>query len=174
MDKRRDERLMTSLDNAKKSLDSTLSTISNCDNKANALLTAVGIVFGFSMFSIQELSGKNGPIKVLVITFGILYLLSFLTTIVLLVLIVFPRRKTKKEINRQLDYQCYTEDLFIHLKEGDLDSFVAKNVNAESVIDQIKNCTRIAHTKENLLRIATISLIVFAIFLVCLVVCIFI
>ena len=165
---------MDSFENSKKCLDSVIATISNCDNKANSFLTAVGIVFGFSMFSIQELLGKNGAVETLIIVFGILYLLCFISTIVLLVLIVFPRRRNKIEKSRKIDCQYYSEDLYRHLSADDIETFVVEDVKTDAIVDQIKNCTRIAHIKESLLRVATILIILFALFLVCLVVCLFV
>ena len=165
---------MNDLENAKECLESIRSTISNCDNKANAFLTVVGIIFGFSMFSIQELSEKSEPTIILVMIFGILYLLTFLTSIVLLIMIVFPRRKNRVEKIRAIDYSHYTEDLNKHSKNDDLESFAVEDIKVEAVVDQVKICTRIAHTKENLLRASTILLIAFAAFLICLIVCIFI
>lgn len=154
----------------KDSLDAVQNTISNCDSKASVLLTAVGVVFGFSIFSVQELANKSGTIKTLVIVFGILYLLSFLAAIVSLVLIVFPRGRNKEERKRQIDYRLYPEDLFKHSKEGDLKEFLSKEDNKDVVIEQIKVCSRIAHTKEVLLRLATISITIFSLLLVFLVV----
>ena len=152
------------------SLASVQSTIGNCDNKASVLLTAVGVVFGFSMFSTQELAGKSGTIKTLVIIVGVLYLLSFLATIVSLVMIVFPRGRNKEERERQIDSRLYPEDLYKHFKKGDLEDFLSKDDGDEVGIDQIKVCSRIAHTKEVLLRLATVSIIVFSLLLVFLVV----
>ena len=81
----------------KESLSAIQGTIANYDNKAGVLLTAVGIVFGFSLFSIQELLNKKDAAKVFCYVFGILYLLAFVTSLILLVLIVFPRGRNKKE-----------------------------------------------------------------------------
>lgn len=154
----------------RESLAAVNNTIVNCDNKASVLLTAVGIVFGFSMFSAQELANKSGTIKTLVIVFGILYLLSFLAAIVSLVLIVFPRGRNKEERKRQIDYPLYPEDVIKHVKKEDLEDFLSKEDNKEAIIDQVRICARIAHTKQLLLRLATISIIVFSLLLVSLVI----
>ncbi len=154
----------------KDSLDAVNNTISSYDNKASVLLTAVGVVFGFSMFSTQELASKSGAVKTLVIIVGSLYLLSFLATIVLLVMIVFPRGRNKKERTKQIDYHLYPEDLFKQTQKGELEGFLSKEDGNEAVIDQIKVCARIAHAKEVLLRFATVSIIVFSVLLVFLVV----
>jgi hypothetical protein len=152
------------------SLASIQNTISNCDNKASVLLTAVGVVFGFSMFSTQELVNKSGAIKTLVIIVGALYLLSFLATIVTLVMIVFPRGRNKEERGRQIDSRSYPEDLYKHYKNGDFEDFLSGEDSDEVIVDQIKVCSRIAHTKELLLRLATVSIITFSFLLVFLVV----
>ena len=158
----------------KESLSAVNDTIANYDNKAGVLLTAVGIVFGFSLFSAQELSSKQDAVKVCSYIFGILYLVAFVTSIILLVLIVFPRRRNKKEKENKIDYPLYTEDLYEHLNKGDIDTFVKDGYKDDAVLDQIKVCTRIAHTKEKLLRAAVGFIIAFAVCLVALVVCLFI
>ena len=155
----------------KDSLSVVNGTIANYDNKAGVLLTAVGIVFGFSLFSVQELSSKQDAVKVCSYIFGILYLVAFVTSIILLVLIVFPRRRNKKEKENKIDYPLYTEDLYEHLNKGDIDTFVKDGFKDDAILDQIKVCTRIAHTKEKLLRAAVGFIIAFAICLVALVVC---
>ena len=155
----------------KESLSAVQGTIANYDNKAGVLLTAVGIVFGFSLFSIQELSNKTDVVKVFCYIFGILYLLAFVTSLILLVLIVFPRRRSKKEKESKIDYPLYNEDLYEHLKQGDTDTFVKNGYKYDASLDQIKTCSRICHTKEVLLRTAVVSIIVFTICLVALVVC---
>lgn len=152
------------------SLSAVQSTIANYDNKASALLTAVGIVFGFSLFSVQELSNKTDIVKVFCYIFGILYLLAFVTSLILLVLIVFPRRRNKKEKENKIDYPLYNEDLYEHLNKGDIDTFVKDGYKDDGTLDQIKVCSRICHTKEVLLRAAVISIIVFTVCLIALVV----
>ena len=158
-------------DNFQRSLSAIQSTIANYDNKAGVLLTAVGIVFGFSLFSIQELSDKTDVVKVFCYIFGILYLLAFVTSLILLVLIVFPRGRNKKEEKNKTEYSLYCEDLYNHVKSGDVDSFIKEGNSDNAILDQIKVCSRIAHTKEVLLKAAVKSIIAFTICLVALVVC---
>ena len=43
----------------KDTLESLLVTITNYDSKAGTLLTAVGVTFGFSLFSIGEIINKT-------------------------------------------------------------------------------------------------------------------
>lgn len=155
----------------KESLSAIQGTIANYDNKAGVLLTAVGIVFGFSLFSIQELVNKTDIIKTLCYIFGILYLLAFVTSLILLVLIVFPRGRNKKEKENKTEYSLYSEDLYNHVNSGDIEFFIKDGNTDSAVIDQIKVCSRIAHTKEVLLRAAVISIVAFTVCLVALVVC---
>lgn len=155
----------------KESLSAIQGTIANYDNKAGVLLTAVGIVFGFSLFSIQELTNKTNTVKVFCYIFGILYLLAFVTSLILLVLIVFPRGRNKKEKENKTEYPFYSEDLYNYVKNGDVDSFIKEANNDSAVLDQIKVCSRIAHTKEVLLKAAVISIITFTVCLVALVIC---
>ena len=155
----------------RESLFAIQGTIANCDNKAGVLLTAVGIVFGFSLFSFQELSNKTGAAKVFCYIFGILYLLAFVTSLILLVLIVFPRGRSKKENNNKIEYPLYSGDLYSHVKNGDIDSFIKDGNTDIAVLDQIKICSRIAHTKEFLLKAAVVSIIAFTTCLVAMVVC---
>ena len=155
----------------KESLSAIQGTIANYDNKAGVLLTAVGIVFGFSLFSIQEFSNKTDVAKIFCYIFGILYLLAFVTSLILLVLIVFPRGRNKKEEKNKTEYLLYSDDLYNHVKSGDVDSFVKNGNSDNAVLDQIKVCSRIARTKEILLKTAVVSIIAFTVCLVTLVVC---
>ena len=158
----------------KDTLESLLVTITNYDSKAGTLLTAVGVTFGFSLFSIGEIINKTGPIKTAIYVLGILYIVSFLSCIITLSLIVFPRRRTRKEDEYKIEYPLDLGDLFRHLKDGDLDDFLSKGYDKEAIVDQIKVCTRITITKETLLRIFAVLIIVFSAFLVSLLVCLFI
>lgn len=153
------------------SLSAIQSTIANYDNKAGVLLTAVGIVFGFSLFSIEELSKKTDVVKVLCYIFGALYLLAFVTSLILLVLIVFPRGRNKKEEKNKIEYNLYSEDLYNHVKNDNVDLFIKDGNSDSAALDQIKVCSRIAHTKGVLLKAAVKSIIAFTICLVVLVVC---
>ena len=156
--------------NTKKELEEILTalsgTISNCDAKAAALLSAVGIVFGFSMFSVSEIQSKDLNIRIWIYVVGSLYLLAFMATIVLLTLTIFPRRRTAKEKQRKVEYNRYHEDLFQHLESNDLDEFVKKEATDDAIIDQIKNCSRIAHVKENFLRASAVFIAIFSLLLI--------
>lgn len=159
--------------NKKEILESNFKTISNCDSKAASLLTAVGIIFSFSMFSISDLSNTNGWVLKLIHIFGIAYIVVFIAIISILVSIIFPRRRNKKEKKVKVEYQLYSEDLFNHIKKNDFENFVDVKNNDKGLLDQIKVCTRIAHTKENLLMVSSLLTIVFAIILTALIVLLF-
>lgn len=166
--------MKSELENSLESLNAVQTTIQNCDNKANSMLSAVGIIFGLSLFSVSEIIAKSCPIKLFILILGGIYLSVFIIIISLLVLIVFPRRRNKIETTRCIEYSRYSEDLYKHIDDKKLNEFVEKDINLEAVIDQIKNCARIAHLKENLLRIVTCFIIVFAILLVSILVLLFI
>lgn len=103
-----------------------------------------------------------------------MYLLLFVSIIVFLVLTIFPRRKIKKENGLKNEYAHYHEDLYNHLKINDLNTFIEKEETSEQIVDQIKNCSRIAHLKENYLRISSILIGPFSVLLVCIIVFLFI
>ena len=142
------------------------ATISKCDAKAGALLSAVGIVFGFSMFSVNGIDSKDDAVKVWIYIIGSLYLLAFMMTIAFLTMTIFPRRRTSREKAKAIDHNRYHEDLYLHLKSGDLGEFAKKEPSEEAIVGQIENCTRIAHTKENFLRASSILIAVFSILLI--------
>lgn len=157
-----------------KILDSVQTTISNCDNKAMLFLTAIGLVFGLSSFSTDSLYNKQDSLKIAIIIIGLLYLLTFICSVVLLILVVYPRGKNKKESKNKKYYQCYSEDLYYHLKNGSIDNFANSELCEDAIIDQIKVCTRIAHLKQTLLKISSLFLIAFISFLIALIIIIFV
>ena len=139
-------------------LDSVQHTIVNCDTKAAYLIAAIGIVFGFSIFSIDSILKTCGVIRILVYVFGSLYLLTFLTTLTLLVLVIIPRDKKTKD--KSLDYIYHSEDLYRHLDDEKFEIFIDCE-DKEALVDQIKECTRISHKKTILLRTASVVTIGF-------------
>lgn len=165
------EEQKSNIENRKDTLQALSAMIVNYDNKATALMTAVGVVFGFSLFSIQEFQNKSGLAQVTAYVFGTIYLIAFATSIVLLVLVVLPRSRSKKERLVKTDYPLYFKDVYCHVRTGDAQAFVDAGVSEFSLMDQIKVCSRIANTKERLLFAAVVSIVVFAASLVSLVVC---
>ena len=84
------------------------------------------------------------------------------------------QEKENKEKENKTEYPLYSEDLYNHVKNGGVDSFIKEGNNDSAVLDQIKVCSRISHTKEVLLKAAVISIISFTICLVALVICLII
>ena len=157
----------------KDSLAALQATIANYDSKAATLLTAVGVIFGFSLFSVGEIMGKTGPAKTAILIIGSIYIAVFLACITVLSLVVFPRRRNKKEDGDKVEYPLYSGDLFNHLKKGDLKTFLNQGVSEEAILDQIKVCARIARTKETLLRVFGVLVICFSALLGSLLLCLF-
>lgn len=158
----------------KEILEAIQNTTSNYDNKAASLLTAIGIIFGFSLFSLGELSGKGGVIRTLIIVVGSLYLLTFVFSISILILIIFPRRKRIQYKNQpSYYYNYYNEDIYKKINSDDFSAFISKDASNDMIEDQIKQCSRIAHIKETLLRVSVVSIIFLSILLVSLVVLLF-
>lgn len=137
------------------------NTISNFDTKATSLLTAVGIIFGLSTFSTIFINSNSEIINIMFLIFGLMYLALFLVIICLLVFIIFPRRKTAKEIKGNIIFNGYHNDIVSYMDSDLFDSFV-KTYDEKAVIDQIKICARIARRKESLLRTATLLIPFFA------------
>ena len=156
------------VDEMVKVLEAVQGTIRNSDIKASSLLSAVGIIFGLSAFTISELQGKENNIQQLLIyIFGALYVVIFFVLITLLVLIVLPRRKNKKQfLNTELAYKYYGEDIYKAIVSNELNNLLTKSISKETVVDQIKICTKISHTKENLL-IASVGLTICFAFCLC-------
>lgn len=145
--------------NIKNSLNSIQNSIASFDNKATSLLTAVGIIFSFSLLSLDTLEGKELSVW-FYISAG-LYLLSFLVSIVCLILVIVPRGKTKKE--KEIKYNLYQRDIYECLDNKDFNDFIKKEPTDEVILSQVKSCVKIAHIKEILLLIATIALICMAV-----------
>lgn len=153
---------MSSMDDDRKkelaleTLDSIQDTIKNSDNKAASLMTAAGIIFGLSAFSINELQNKTNCVQnTLIYIFGTLYVICFIVLIFFLVLIVLPRRKNKVEKqNKALFYKNYSEDVKEVIKDKGLSELIYKETQLDILEDQIKKCARISHKKETLLRLS--------------------
>lgn len=164
---------MESFESYEKRLESINNTILNYDNKANALLTALGIVFGFSLFSLQEISQKTGILKIFTLIFFAIYLISFFISLLFLILIIYPRGRNKTEKEKKKECALYYKDIYLHKDSEDFKNFLKCSTNEEGVLEQIRICARIAHTKEQLLIYSVVSIIIFALSLVCFAFCCF-
>lgn len=142
-------------------LSNTQEQIRNCDNKASLLISAVGIVFGFSLFTFDLLKEKISQRNILVIIGGIIYLLSFLLTVVILIAVIYPRGRNKKEKEKIKESPLYFEDIYANKDNGDITNFLNKDDYKQSIIDQISICARIAHIKTLLVKIACFVIIFF-------------
>lgn len=145
--------------NTKNSLECIQKSIASFDNKATSLLTAVGIIFSFSLLSLDTLDGKELSVW-FYISAG-LYLLSFLVSIVCLILVIVPRGKNKKE--KEIKCNLYQRDVYESLDDKNFKDFIEKESADEVILSQVRSCVRIAHIKELFLLIATIAIISMAI-----------
>lgn len=127
------------------------------DTKAVGLLTAIGIVFSFSLFSLDNiLSIDSSYIKIIIYICGLIYLISFLISIVLLIVALFPMRK-KKSNNRF--FPKYAIDVYKMTKSSNFSDKILRDINNDDILDQIKICSKIAFVKENCIRISTFSIV---------------
>lgn len=160
----------------RKSADETLSalfsTIKNSDEKAVALLTAAGIIFGLSAFSLEILKDKTNNVhKIFINVFGCTYLVLFVLLVTLLVLVIFPRRKALKDgKNVTLWYKNYGEDVQKAIDNEKLKELLYKEPQLEVVEDQIIRCSKISRRKETLLRFSVWVLVALTICLAVLIV----
>lgn len=138
------------------------SSITKFDNKATSLLTAVGVIFSFSLLSLDSLILKEMPICFYVS--GAIYLLSFLASIICLVLVIVPRGKKKSEKN--IVCNLYHGDVYACMDNAEFGFFVKKSPSEEELISQIKSCAKIAHIKEVFLGVSSVFIILLSISLV--------
>ena len=152
-------------------LSSIQKSIEISDNKAASLLTAIGIIFGLSAFSISELHSKssNQAQFVCICVFGIAYLISFLVSITLLVSVIFPRRKHRKDRSSHF-YKRYSEDVYRSFQSKTAGEILGGPTPNEVLLLQIERCSQISHWKETLLRCSVFSISAFALFLTALIV----
>lgn len=156
---------------AKETLDAIQATIKNSDEKAVALLTATGILFGLSAFSLDLLKDKTNEVqKVFINIFGCAYLVCFVALIALLVLTIFPRRKKAESLKKtDLYYKNYGEDVQRVIDGKQLKELIYKEPTLAVLENQIVDCSKISRIKETLLRISVWLLIALAVCLAALV-----
>lgn len=155
--------------NADKSLLSIQEQINKFDNKANSLITIVGIVFALSLGILEvfnqfvgiELTGELLLKYHLLIIFSTLYFISFTVELVFLILVVYPRKK--KEGQLSLTYYADVaglskEQIKELLQESEENSLAA-------IIDQISINAKICKQKHKFLVIAIWSLIPLFVFM---------
>ena len=121
--------------------------IDKFDNKANILITIVGIIFAISL-SMLDVFREFESITItyiLLLIFTILYFISFGVEMFFLIMVIYPRRKKnkdKKSLSYYLDVSKMTDDEF----NACLDS---KNCITE--IDQLKINANICTRKHKFL-----------------------
>ena len=91
------DRTMNNRKDKQKILDSIIEQISSFDNKANILITAIGIAFSISLIFVErpynsQLFKKIDYYSLYLIIF-IIYIISSITAITFFILVVVPRRK---------------------------------------------------------------------------------
>lgn len=138
------------------SLSALYGTISSFDNKASSLLTATGVIFAFSTFSIDNLLKTSGYtiLNVFMYIFGGLYIALFVATIIVLSSIIFPRTRKKSEIDG-LIFNRYYLDIYLNKNN---EEFLKAEPSEDVLISQIKINSRIAHNKHILLKVGTITI----------------
>lgn len=155
--------------NAEKSLLSIQEQINKFDNKANSLITIVGIVFAlslgildtFNQFVGIELTEELQYKFRLLILFSTLYFISFTVELVFLILVVYPRKK--KEGQPSLTYYADVaglskEQIRELLQESEENSLA-------TTIDQISINAKICKQKHRFLVIAIWCLIPLFVFM---------
>ena len=148
---------------AENSLLSIQEQINKFDNKANSLITIVGIVFAlslgildtFNQFFGEELTAELRLKFRVLIAFSILYFISFTVELVFLILVVYPRKK--KEGQPSLTYYADVaglskEQIRELLRESEENSLA-------TTIDQISINAKICKQKHRFSVIAIWSLI---------------
>ena len=136
--------------------------ILNSDSKSVGLLTALGIVFSFSLFTLDSLNMEKMFVKLTVV----IYLSSFLVTLFLLSFVLFPRRKKRKEKRHSPYFSRYYYDVYKKSKDGDFIGFIGSDLKGNEIEDQIRICSRIQFWKETLLRCSFFGLCLFSISLI--------
>ena len=154
-------------DGGKQNLFEILNAIQNHirlqDTKAEGLLTAIGIIFSFSLFSIDAIINKSSNIKILIYIFGALYLLSFLISIILLIVSLFPMRRKE---DKELLFPLYAIDIYKMSTKDDFEKQIIKEINENVLLSQIKACSKISYIKENCVRFSVFTIAASVVFLV--------
>lgn len=168
----KDDALNIKKSQALETLSSILGTIKNSDEKAASLLTAAGIIFGLSAFSLDMLTGKTNDVqKVFINIFGCAYIVCFIALIALLVLVIFPRRKSINDSKKTaLYYKNYGEDVQRAINQNSLKTLLYTEPSLEVIEDQIVRCSKISRWKENFLRVSVWVLVALTVLLSALIV----
>ena len=151
---------------ADKSLLLIQEQINKFDNKANSLITIVGIVFAlslgildtFNQFFGEELTAELRLKFRVLIAFSILYFISFAVELIFLILVVYPRKK-KEGKNRITDVAELSKGQIKKLLQESEENSLA------TIIDQISINAKICKQKHRFLVIAIWCLIPLFVFM---------
>lgn len=136
-------------------LDSIQNHIRLQDTKAAGLLTVIGIIFSFSMISIDTIFTKTNNARITIYIVGGIYLLFFLVSVVLLIISLFPMRRKE---NKDFLYSKYAIDVYKMTKNENFKELIKKEISEEDILTQIKACSKIAFIKENCVRVSAFTI----------------
>lgn len=151
------------------SLSAIQEQINKFDNKANSLITIVGIIFALSLGILEtfnqfigiELTEKLQLKLNFLIAFSILYFISFSVELIFLILVIYPRKKKEGKVS--LSYymdvaELNKEKIKELLQEND-------DIVLDSNIDQLRINSEICKQKHKFLVIAIWCLIPLFVFM---------
>lgn len=143
--------------------------INKFDNKANSLITIVGIIFAlslgvletFNQFIGTELTEKLQLKLSLLISFSLLYFISFTLELIFLILVIYPRKKKegKTSLNYYMDVAKLNQEEIKGLLQASDEDILDIN------IDQLYINSKICKQKHKFLVIAIWCLIPLFVFM---------
>lgn len=148
-------------ENEKDILNGVQSQISSFDNKANILLSIVGIIFALTLsfldvFHADFYLSKSNAFKVWYTLFFILYIIITISILVSLILVIIPRsHKTKKKF---FNYYKDINKMSIEEIKNSMNDSGKKEVE---ILEQIKINSKICTQKHYLLEFGVIMLFPF-------------
>lgn len=149
------------MNNFEKANSSIQETIHKLDEKSSFLFTATGIIFGLSALLVSPLISKTNSSQLIAIyLFTALYLATFVILVFLFSFTIFPRTKNVKE--HPFPYNLYFEDIYSKSNDLDFNLFLSTDASIETLIDQIKVNSSIAHKKRILLITSVVFTIIFS------------
>ena len=161
---KKEEKKCKEFENNKEILAGVLNQINSFDNKANVLITVIGIIFGLSLTFLERYETLK-DLECIRITFKIFYLLyviSSLASITASIIVILPRTNKKQKKNNVNYYMDLCEMKYDDFKIN-CNDFFNKN---EVFFNQIQTNARICKRKHKWLRISIFCMIPTAIFLI--------
>ena len=129
------------------SLDIILNQIASFDHKASVIVSILGILFALSFLVIEIIMDKQGNVKIYIFISFILFLISIISSLILAVLVLKPRKRKGKSKEKSLTYyidlENMTEDEYLKILE--------KNNKNVLIFEQLNENARICHNKHKLL-----------------------